>query len=244
MKTDTLLRLGLLLLLVLIGAAVLLFLPVREYLDNFLSLVKEIGPWGPPLLAAAYVPSAVFLVPGTLLTLGAGFAFGVVVGTLAVSLGSVSGACAAFLVGRFLARGWVEQRIAGNPRFRAIDQAVAEQGFKIVLLTRLSPAFPYTLLNYAFGLSRVRFRDFLLASWIGMLPGTVMYVYIGSLVQNLAELAAGNRERTPGELVLFYGGLAVTVGLTVYVTRLARRALARVIPAGDNEPIPSRSEQP
>ncbi len=243
MKTDRVVRVALLGLLVLAAGAALLFLPVRAWLNDFLVAVKGLGIWGPVLLAAAYVPAAVFCVPGTLLTLGAGCAFGIVTGCVAMSFGSVAGASAAFLVGRFLARDWVEQRIARHPKFRAIDQAVAEQGFKIVLLTRLSPAFPFTLLNYAFGLTRVRFRDYLLASWIGMFPGTVMYVYLGSLVQDLAELGAGTRERTPGEQALFYGGLALTVGLTVYVTRLARQALARVVPENSSEPAPE-GEQP
>jgi uncharacterized membrane protein YdjX (TVP38/TMEM64 family) len=101
------------------------------------------------LLGAAYVPAALLFVPGSLLTLEAGFAFGVVRGTIAVSLGSVLGASAAFLAGRTLARGLIEGRISRNPKFQAIDRAVGEQGFKIVLLTRLSPIFPFNLLNQA-----------------------------------------------------------------------------------------------
>src|SRR5262249_24071426 len=146
--------------------------------------------------------------------------FGVIRGFIAVSVGSVLGAAAAFFVGRKLARGWVEQKVAGNPRFQALDRAVGTRGFKIVLLTRLSPIFPYTLLNYAFGLSRVRFRDYFLASWIGMLPGTVMYVYLGSLADNLAQVASGRVDKDAGQQVLFYAGLVITVVVTVYVTRI------------------------
>src|ERR687883_71015 len=145
------------------------------------------------VLAAAYA-LACLVVPGSLMTLAAGSLFGVVVGTAVVSLASVTGASLAFWLGRTLARDLVEKRLAGNPRFRALDQAVAAGGFKIVLLTRLSPLFPFTLLNYAFGLTRVRFRDYVLASWVGMLPGTVMYVYLGSTVKELADVAAGNVE--------------------------------------------------
>jgi uncharacterized membrane protein YdjX (TVP38/TMEM64 family) len=117
---------------------------------------------------------------------------------------------------------------------------VATGGFKIVLLTRLSPLFPFTLLNYAFGLTKVRFRDYVLASWIGMLPGTVMYVYLGSTVKELADIAAGNVEGEggPARLVLFFVGLAATVVVTVYVTRLARRALRQAVPDAETEGAP------
>lgn len=240
MKNASPFRLVLLFLLVAtVGAVLVVFrAEVREHLESFLDTVRNLGPWGPVVLGLAYVPSAVFFIPGSLLTLGAGFAFGVVVGTITVSLGSVGGASAAFFVGRFLARGWVEQRVASNPRFKAIDQAVAEQGFKIVLLTRLSPVFPFTLLNYAFGLTRVRFRDYLLASWIGMLPGTMMYVYIGSAARSIADLLSGNRERSVGEYILFVVGLVATVVVTVFVTRVARQALARALPTPSSEPSP------
>jgi uncharacterized membrane protein YdjX (TVP38/TMEM64 family) len=225
-KKSGIVRLALFLVLAGAAAAALVWLPVQD----FLKWIDGLGAWGPIVLALVYVPAAVFFIPGSALTLAAGFLFGVVRGTVAVSLGSVAGASAAFLVGRFLARGWVEQRVADKPRFRAIDQAVAEQGFKIVLLTRLSPLFPFTLLNYAFGLTKVRFRAYVLASWIGMFPGTLMYVYLGSLVANIADLVAGKVEQTPEQRVLFYVGLAATVVVTVYVTRVARRALQRAIP--------------
>jgi uncharacterized membrane protein YdjX (TVP38/TMEM64 family) len=93
--------------------------------------------------------------------------------------------------------------------------------------------FPFLLLNYAFGLTKVRFRDYLLASWVGMLPGTVLYVYLGSAVHDLAAFAAGGRERTPAEKVFFWAGLAVTAAVTVLVTRVARQAMRRAVPAVD-----------
>src|SRR5262249_27891263 len=127
--------------------------------------------------------------------------------------------------------------LAGNPRFLALDQAVAAGGFKIVLLTRLSPLFPFTLLNYAFGLTMVRFRDYVFASWIGMLPGTVMYDYLGSTVKELADIAARKVDGGPARLVLFFVGLAATVVVTVYVTALARRALRHVVPDAEREGV-------
>lgn len=235
MKKSTILRL---VAFVAAGAAVvlgLIFLPLKEYLRHFVEWVQELGPWGPIVLEAAYVPACVLFIPGTILTLGAGFAFGLVVGTVAVSLGSIAGASAAFWVGRTLARGWIEKKVSGNPRFRAIDQAVGEQGFKIVLLTRLSPAFPFTLLNYAYGLTRVSFRDYFLASWIGMLPGTILYVYLGTTLMSLTEAASGTTEKTTAQQVLFYAGLAVTVLVTIFVTRVAKKALDKAVPATASE---------
>lgn len=234
MGRSTLLRLvGLI---ALCGAAigVFLLLPVKELLAGFLEWVRRLGPWGPVALGAAYVPACLLFLPGSVLTLGAGFAFGLVWGTVSVSIGSTLGASAAFLAGRTLLRGMIEERVARNPKFRAIDQAVAEQGAKIVLLTRLSPVFPFNLLNYAFGLTKVRFRDYVLASWIGMLPGTLMYVYLGSAARSLADVMAGDLAGGIGQKALFYGGLIATVAVTVFVTRSARAALAQAVTPPDD----------
>jgi len=155
----------LLLLLASVGVAcALIFLPIQEQLGEFLDWAAELGPWGALLLAALYVPATVLGIPGSLLTMGAGFAFGLVTGTMAVSVGSTIGGAAAFLVGRYLARGWVEEKLGRSLRFRALNQAVAQRGFTIVLLTRLSPVFPFTALNYAYSLTRVSFRDHFIAS--------------------------------------------------------------------------------
>jgi uncharacterized membrane protein YdjX (TVP38/TMEM64 family) len=205
-------------------------LPVERQLWDFLAWVQSLGPWGPVALALVYIVATVLMIPGSLLTLGAGFCFRLVVGFITVSIASTLGAVAAFLVGRTFARGLVEARVAGNPNFRALDQAVGAQGFKIVLLTRLSPVFPFNLLNYAFGLTRVRLRDYVLASWIGMMPGTLMYVYLGTLANELAELGADSGQDRTARLIFFSLGLIATVAVTVYVTRLARAALARAVP--------------
>lgn len=213
------------------GLAALAGLPVRESLLGLLARIEALGPWGPVALAAAYVPACVLMLPGSLLSLGAGYLFGVGWGTLTVSVGSVAGATAAFVTGRTLARPWVESRLAGEPRFRALDAAVAREGFKIVLLARLSPVLPFNVLNYALGLTRVRLRDYVLASWIGMLPGTVLYVYLGSAAGSLAELAGGRGTAGPAERALFFVGLAATVAVTVVLARVARRALSEALAA-------------
>lgn len=196
---------------------------VREALRGVLSLIERLGVWGPILFIAAYVVATVFFVPGSVLTLGAGALFGVGWGSVYVSAGSTLGATCAFLVGRYLARDWVAAKIQGNERFSAIDRAVAEEGWRIVGLTRLSPVFPFTLLNYAFGLTRVSLRGYVLASWIGMMPGTVMYVYLGSL----ARVGADAARRSPAEWTLYAVGMLATLTVTVVITRIARRALAQ-----------------
>jgi len=199
------------------------YLPVQDLLKQALAWVGSLGPWGGVFFVAIYVIATVLFIPGSVLTLGAGAVFGVALGSVYVSVASTLGATCAFLIGRYAARDAIGRRIAGNARFAAIDQAVANEGWKIVGLTRLSPIFPFTLLNYAFGLTRVSLRDFVLASWIGMMPGTVMYVYLGSL----AQAATTGRTRTTGEWVLYGVGLLATVGVTIFVTRIARQALAR-----------------
>ena len=202
---------------------------VQALLKAALDWIGKLGPWGPVIFVGLYVVATVLFVPGSVLTLGAGAVFGVALGSVCVSISATLGATAAFLVGRYLARDAIARKIEKNEKFVTIDRAVADEGWKIVLLTRLSPVFPFTLLNYAFGLTRVKLSHYVLASWIGMMPGTVMYVYLGSLV----NVGAGHRQRTTGEWVLYGVGLLATVTVTIFVTRLARKALAKRI--GSNE---------
>jgi uncharacterized membrane protein YdjX (TVP38/TMEM64 family) len=215
------------LLLVLVAAllAASRMLPVGEWLRTFLAWVDGLGSLAPFALGIAYVLACVLFVPGWILTLGAGFLFGVVKGTVVISISSTIGATAAFLVGRYLARDLVAKTIAGNARFEAVDKAVAREGWKIVGLTRLSPVFPFNVLNYAFGMTRVPLKEYFFASWIGMLPGTILYVYIGSLAGDLATIGSGERQRSNAEWALYGFGLLVTVIVTIYMTKVARKAL-------------------
>jgi uncharacterized membrane protein YdjX (TVP38/TMEM64 family) len=211
--------------------AVGFLLPVRGYAEAFLKWVQGLGFWAPIFVVLFYVVACVLLLPGGIITIGAGFILGLVRGTIAVSIGSTLGACAAFLVGRYVARGWVERKTAGHPKFAAIDEAVARQGFKIVLLTRLSPIFPFNLQNYAYGLTKVSFWRYALASWIGMLPGTIVYVYIGSAAKSLTEAVAGTTGHDRLKQVLFWAGLAATIAVVAYVSRVAQKAVKRAVPS-------------
>src|ERR1043166_3885080 len=210
------------------------YVHAQDGLKSALDWIGKLGPWGPLIFVGLYVVATVLFVPGSVLTLGAGAVFGVALGFVWVSLSATLGATAAFLVGRYLARDAIARRIEKHETFATIDRAVADEGWKIVLLTRLSPVFPFTLLNYAFGLTRVKLSHYVLASWLGMIPGTVMYVYLGSLV----NVGAGHRQRTTGEWVLYGVGLLATVTVTVFVTRVARKALAKKIGSTEIKSVP------
>jgi uncharacterized membrane protein YdjX (TVP38/TMEM64 family) len=215
----------------LLGAAGLLALvvvgrSVGASLPQFAAWVDGLGFWGPAVFMAGYAVAVVAFVPASLLTLAAGAIFGIASGVVYVFAAATVGACLAFLVSRYLARSVIERRLEGNEKFSAIDRAVGEQGRKIVFLLRLSPVFPFNLLNYALGLTRVGFADYALAS-LGMLPGTLLYVYSGSVAGEVAALAGGGQAGRSGPgTALVVVGLLATIAVTVTVTRIARRALA------------------
>jgi uncharacterized membrane protein YdjX (TVP38/TMEM64 family) len=216
----------------------------QDLLRTALQWIDGLGLAGGIAFIALYVIATVAFLPGSILTLGAGVVFGVFLGALYVFVGATLGAIAAFLVGRYLARDWITRKIAGNAKFAAIDQAVAQEGFKIVLLTRLSPVFPFNLLNYAFGVTGVALKDYALGS-IGMIPGTIMYVYIGSLAGDLARIGT---EGQPTNLAVQWAirivGFIATVAVTLYVTRIARQALANRVSEPTSEPVSQSTSEP
>jgi uncharacterized membrane protein YdjX (TVP38/TMEM64 family) len=228
-----------------IGIAVLAGLLVAgrqagAYVPRFAQWVAGLGVWGPVVFILGYAVAAVAFIPGSLLTLAAGAIFGLVRGTVYTLIGATLGACGAFLVARYGARRAVERRIAGNARFAAIDKAVGREGFKIVALLRLSPVFPFNLLNYSLGLTKVSFLQYLAAS-IAMLPGTLLYVYYGKAAGSLAALAGGAKgARGTGSWVVLGVGLAATLAVTTFVTRLAGKALRQQI----DGPAPQLPETP
>lgn len=196
-----------------------------EPIARFAAWVDSQGRLAPALYIAGYVLATVALVPGSLLTLAAGAIFGLVRGTAYAFIAATAAESAAFLLARYAVRPLVERRLRGEPRFEKIDRAIAREGFRVVLLLRLSPLLPFNLLNYALGLTRVRFRDVLLSA-IGMLPGTILYVYSGTVIGGVARLAAGVEvPHTTGYYVVLALGLAATVAVTLVLTRIARRAL-------------------
>jgi uncharacterized membrane protein YdjX (TVP38/TMEM64 family) len=203
---------------------------LQALLKDTLTWIENLGSIGAIAFIGIYIMATVAFLPAFILTLGAGVLFGLWLGSIYVFIGATLGSIAAFLIGRYLARDWVAKKIAGNDKFKAIDRAVGKEGLKIVLLTRLSPAFPFNLLNYAFGVTGVSARDYMIGS-IGMIPGTIMFVYIGSLAGSLALI--GTDAQPPVNPTLQWTirivGLIATVAVTVYVTRLAKQALDSVV---------------
>lgn len=272
-------RLRLIVLFTLVAGVTLVALrvPLADAAVALVTWIRGAGVAGALAFAAVYIALTVALVPGSVLTLGAGFAYGPLVGTLVVSPVSVAAATTAFLLGRTAARPWIARRMAhvdrtamrprtrvsdsfvrphSGPRraeraeeilatgqglcgdgtdgalgrFQAVDRAVGREGFKIVALLRLSPLFPFTIGNYALGLTRVRLRDYVLASWIGMLPGTVLYVYLGSLLTSATDLARGApTQASPATRLLYWGGLVATALVVWLITRTARRSLPELL---------------
>ena len=187
--------------------------------------VRDAGPWAPIVFVALYAIACIAFIPASLLTLAAGAIFGLWTGIGLVVAGATLGAAGSFLIARHLARARVERWLGRSTRLSAIDEAVGSDGRRIMFLLRLSPAFPFTAMNYALGLTRVRFADFLLAM-IGILPGTALYAYAGAVAGEVATAVAGAPARGTAYYVVLALGLAATLAVTLLVTRLARRALA------------------
>ena len=199
------------------------FLPVQSWGISLSQWIDSLGYLGPLVFILTYAIATAAFIPGSVLTLVAAAVFGFGWGLLWVSIGANVGANLAFLVGRYFARDAISKQINGNQQFEAIDRAVESDGWKIVGLTRLSPAFPFSLVNYAFGLTNVRWIEYFLATLIGMLPGTMMLVYIGSL----GKLAAESDKIGTAHHVLTIVGLLATIAVTVLITRRAGRFLMR-----------------
>jgi uncharacterized membrane protein YdjX (TVP38/TMEM64 family) len=205
---------------------------MQDLLQNILTWVQGLGAIAPVAFILIYNFATVFLIPGSVLTLGGGVLFGLVWGSIYVLIAATLGATIAFLIGRYFTQSWVKQQLNKYPKFAAIETAVAKEGFKIVFLTRLSPLFPFNLLNYAFGITQVSLKDYVLGS-IGMIPGTILYVYFGSLAGNLATLGSRSQPLDPQTAQLQWAlkilGLIATIAVTVVITKIAKKALDQSI---------------
>jgi len=202
----------------------------QKYLPNVLDFIKKLGIWGALIYIVIYITATVLFIPGSILTLAGGFIYGLYKGTLIVWIGATVGATLAFFIGRFLLRGWVEQKVQNYPKFRAVDAAVASRGWFIVLLFRLAPLLPFNLLNYALALTQVSSLHYFLATSVGMLPGTVMYVYFGSLAGNIAEVVGGKAgPDLKLKIVLWVVSGVIIVLVVVVVTMVARKAINKTM---------------
>jgi uncharacterized membrane protein YdjX (TVP38/TMEM64 family) len=195
-------------------------LPVAQWLTQFPAYVRGAGPIGYIVYALVYAVCVVFFVPASILTLGAGAIFGLVAGTIVVIAGATLGATLAFILARTVMRRRIEKMTEGNAKFAALDKAITREGAKIVLLVRLSPVFPFTYINYAFGLTGVSLGTYVWTTLIGIAPATFAFVYIGSIAH---EAATANRAR----LIVYIAGGIVALAASIFVGRIAARAVAK-----------------
>jgi uncharacterized membrane protein YdjX (TVP38/TMEM64 family) len=197
-------------------------LPIEDLMSSLRAWVEGLGVWGPVVYAGVYVVATILMLPASALTALAGVIFGLGLGTVVVSIGSVTGAACAFLLGRYLLRDKVAQMLTSRPKLRAIDAAIAEGGWKIVAMLRLSPLVPFNVQNYLYGLTPIKFLPCTLTSWIAMLPGTFLYVYIGYTAE---QVVGGSGQRSIWEWLTLGAGLLATLLVTIYVSKLVTRKL-------------------
>lgn len=217
-------RAALLVIIIAIGAVGYLLLPLRDWSSQFETYIRSLGALGPLLFAFAYMVLTVVLFPASILTLGAGSLFGLKTGFFAALLGANLGALCSFLLARSFLRDRVVRWTAAHPKFRFLDEAIGKQGFKMVLLCRLSPIFPFILLNYFLGLTSVRTGAYVLGNLFGMIPANFVFVYIGATAH---DAVAGPAEASLDfyQQAIRYLGLAATLVVFAVITRMARRAL-------------------
>ncbi|XP_058208527.1 uncharacterized protein LOC131321662 [Rhododendron vialii] len=229
-------KITLLILLVAAITTAFLTLPVDKILKDFLLWVKQdLGPWGPFMLAVAYIPLTILAVPASILTLGGGYLFGLPVGFVADSIGATLGAVAAFLIGKTIGRSFVTSKLKDYPQFRAVAIAIQRSGFKIVVLLRLVPLLPFNMLNYLLSVTPVPLGQYMLASWLGMMPITLALVYVGTTLKDLSDVTHGWHEFSKARWALVITGLLMSVVLLVCVTKVAKAALDKAL--AENEDI-------
>ncbi|XP_004486152.1 uncharacterized protein [Cicer arietinum] len=230
-------------LLLLLFAAVIIAcftLPIEKIMKDFLIWVdRDLGPWGPLVLAVAYIPLTVLAVPASVLTLGGGYLFGLPVGFVADSIGATVGAGAAFLLGRTIGRPFVVSRLKDYPQFRSVAIAIRRSGFKIVLLLRLVPLLPFNMLNYLLSVTPVSIGEYMLASWLGMMPITLGLVYVGTTLKDLSDVTHGWSEFSKTRWAFIIIGLAISMVLMICVTKVAKSALDKAL--AENEDIDGTS---
>ena len=211
-----------------LGAWLIHHLPVTHYLVRAQEKVGAMQFWGAALYPLLYATCNVLLLPGGVLAIGSGFFFGLWWGFLLNLIGNVTGAAGAFLISRKLGRAWVEKRFLKHRKWVALDAAIARDGWKIIFLSQVHPLFPSSLLNYLYGITRIRFGTCMLWIALGQTPGLFLYAYLGTLTQLGLRLLRGQSHPQPIEYVIWIGGLVLTIVTTTALARIALRVLAEV----------------
>lgn len=205
------------------------WLPFGDWLAEFGAWIAGLGALGVFLYAAAYVGVTVLMLPAVLMTVGAGFLFGLVPGTAVALAGATAGCAASFLVARHLARERIARAAARDPRFAALDAAIGEKGWRIVLLLRMSAVVPFVVSNYVYGLTAIRFWPYVASSAAGMVPLTFLYAGLGSAARTAGRAGESAPPPGPWGIAVFAAGALITAGVTIYVARLTRKAMARTV---------------
>ncbi|KAF4378849.1 hypothetical protein G4B88_008319 [Cannabis sativa] len=229
-------------LLLLSAAVVFAFLTLPVEKDFLVWVEQDLGAWGPLVLAVAYIPLTILAVPASVLTLGGGYLFGLPVGFLADSIGATLGAGAAFFLGRTIGKSYVVSKLKDYPQFSSVAIAIRRSGFKIVLLLRLVPLLPFNMLNYLLSVTPVPIGEYMLASWLGMMPITLALVYVGTTLKDLSDVTHGWSEFSKTRWAVIFLGFVVSVVLMICVTRVAKAALDKAL--AENEDIDSILESP
>ncbi|KAK6937498.1 SNARE associated Golgi protein [Dillenia turbinata] len=231
------LRLSLFLLLFAAFSFAFCTLPIDKMLKEFLIWIKEdLGPWGPLVLAVAYIPLTVLAVPASILTLGGGYLFGLPVGFVADSIGATIGATAALFIGRTIGRPYVISKLKNYPQFQAVAFAIQRSGFKIVLLLRLTPLLPFNMLNYLLSVTPVGIGEYMLATWFGMMPITFALVYVGTTLKDLSDVTHGWSKVSKARWACLALGLGLSVILIVCIAKVAKASLDKALAEnGDSE---------
>lgn len=216
-----------------VAVLALVFLPLKELVRSALERARGFGWAGALAVALLYVPASVLCLPGTPITLATGVTFGFAKTLPCIVLASNLGAWAAFAAGRTIARERVRAWAAASPRMAAVERSVGEQSLRLVFLLRLSPLLPFNLLNYALAVSPVRFRAYAAGTFLGMLPGNVLYCYASAAIGDLGRALAGDVDAGIGGRVLFILGLVSTAVVVFLITRRARAALRGTIDTPD-----------
>ena len=200
-------------------------LPIKEWIRSFIDWVQQLGSAGVIVFIIVYALATVLFLPGWIFTVGAGLVYGIIGGTLVALTGAVIGATLAFLVARYVLRKNIEEFAEKNPRFKAIDRAIGENGWKIIGLLRLSPLIPFNLSNYFYGITSVSLKAYVAISAVGMIPGTLLYAYLGAIGK--AGISGEKTQQSMAQYVLLGVGLVATIAVTILVSRIARNALKK-----------------
>jgi uncharacterized membrane protein YdjX (TVP38/TMEM64 family) len=201
------------------------FFPVVDFIGALQQRVMSLGAWAAICYPLLFAACNVLLLPGGILAVGAGFFFGLWWGFLIVFVGNIVGTAISFALSRSIARPWFQQKLSSNAKLRALGPAVERESWKIILLSQLHPLFPTSLLNYFYGLTRIRFGAYMLWASIGRIPGLFLYVYVGTLGQLAVRIMRGENYPRRIEYWIWGGVFVTTILLLIVLGRIAYRAI-------------------